>query len=274
MQCPRCEGSGSCQECKGQGQVACLTCQGTGQRSSSRGGSYPCRSCQGSGQLSCSPSCASCEGSGQITETLQRRHLDKYRVSFDNTLPLSRITQILIVCSLLVYSLGLFYPSADVWMKLRLSNMSGLWTQEPWRLLTYAFLHGGLIHLVLNMSALFRYGAWVEGFYGSRRFLLIVTLSAITAGLASSYIHLTLDDPIRSLGASGYLFGLFGVLAGAHVRYRVFQGKEITELLTSIAIFTAVAISWSGLGIDHWAHLGGFLGGFAYAWGSRRPSGH
>ncbi len=128
MQCPRCEGSGQCSECNGCGWIACVTCQGSGQRASSRGTNYSCRNCKGTGRSDCSPQCVSCEGSGEITAQLQAKVRDKYEVRFDNTAPLSRLTNLIGLVCVLVFALGQFSPPAQSWMNSNLSNLSGLWS--------------------------------------------------------------------------------------------------------------------------------------------------
>lgn len=271
MQCPRCEGSGQCPDCQGKGSVPCLSCEGSGQRISSRGQSYPCKTCRGSGQAECSPLCSSCEGSGQITTELQNKVRGKYEVRFDNTLPKTRVTYA--ICSLLVvvYLIGLASPAVSEWLDTYCSNISGLW-KEPWRLFTSIFLHAGLLHLLFNVLTLRTIGPWLEGFYGSRRFTLLFLLAGVGGAALSSGAHQALGQPSFSLGASGALCGLTGAVAGAHARYRSFSHEQVWGLLTWMAIYSGAAWFWAS-NIDHWAHLGGLLTGFAYAWLSRRPTG-
>ena len=89
------------------------------------------------------------------------------------------------------------------------SNFGPLtWTGEEWRLLTSAFLHFGLIHIALNMFALYQGGGLVERLFGSTRFAVIYLLSALSGSVASGWW-----DPLRnSAGASGAIFGVYGAL--------------------------------------------------------------
>ena len=89
------------------------------------------------------------------------------------------------------------------------SNFGPLtWTGEEWRLLTSAFLHFGLLHIALNMFALYQAGGLVERLFGSTRFALIYLLSALSGSVASGWW-----DPLRnSAGASGAIFGVYGAL--------------------------------------------------------------
>lgn len=252
--------------------MQCVSCQGSGQRTSSRGSSYPCRNCQGSGRAECNPKCASCEGSGQITDALQRRVRDKYDPKFDQTTPKTVVTFTLAFACIFLYCLGQFNPDAGAWLRFHLANISNQWSREPWRMLSYAFVHGGFIHLACNMSTLIRYGPILEGHYGGRRYALALSICALGGGLASALGHLATGENVASVGMSGAILGLFGLLFGAYQRYRIFNGQQLREQLTWMVTFTAVTLMWGG-NIDHWCHLGGFLAGFAYAWFTRRPSG-
>jgi membrane associated rhomboid family serine protease len=273
MQCPRCEGSGKCQECKGEGFVACVGCQGSGTRSSSRGGSYPCRNCSGSGKAECSPICASCEGSGQITAELQERVRDKYRTRFDNTSPLTAMTSSLVALCVTLYLVEQLSPGFSKWVGQWLSNYSELSWRQPWRLLSSAFVHLGFMHLALNMLTLLRYGPTLEGFYGTRRFTLAYVLCALGGSATSALAAQVQQHPTVSMGASGAIFGLFGILAGAHFRYHVFDGQAIRNNIFWLVVYTG----WfwaSNFAVDHWCHLGGFLVGLVYGYLTGRPRGH
>lgn len=250
--------------------MVCVSCEGSGQRSSSRGASYPCRTCQGSGKAECNPKCASCEGSGEITEALQRKVRDKYDPQFDRTLPRTAITFALTFLCIVLYVLGEFKPAAGAWLHANLGNISSLWNSEPWRLLSYALLHGGFLHLAFNMSTFLRLGPVLEGYYGYKRYILILLVTALGGGLCSALGHQ--GASILSVGFSGVIYGLMGALVGAYYRYRIFSWPQISALLSWVAVWALVSWNWSG-NVDHWCHLGGFLTGFAYAWLTRRPSG-
>ncbi len=142
------------------------------------------------------------------------------------------------------------------------SNFGPLtWTGEEWRLLTSVFLHFGIVHLALNMFALFQGGALVERLFGSTRFALIYLLSALAGSVASGWW-----DPLRnSAGASGAIFGVFGAL----LAFMLVRGADIPRsYLKSISISTVLFSLFSlGLGaahplIDNACHVGGLLGGF------------
>ena len=117
------------------------------------------------------------------------------------------------------------------------------------------------------MSTLLRYGPVLEGHYGGRRYTLALILCALGGGLSSALGHLAMNQNVVSVGLSGAICGLFGLLFGAHQRYRIFDTQQLRQQLTWLLVFSGVTLTWAG------SHLGGFLAGFAYAWFTRRPSG-
>lgn len=128
-----------------------------------------------------------------------------------------------------------------------------------WRLITSMFLHIGLLHLVLNMIALYYIGAVAERIYGSMRFTFIYLLAGIGGSLSSFAFETHI-----SAGASGAIFGLFGALLYfGLIHQRLFQ----QTIGKSIALILIINL---GLGlfvpqIDMGAHLGGLLSGFLAA---------
>ena len=110
--------------------------------------------------------------------------------------------------SMLFAGADLVNPNSAVHIRFG-SNFGPLtWTGQEWRLLTSAFLHFGIIHIALNMYALYQGGALVERLFGSTRFAVIYLLSALSGSVASGWW-----DPLRnSAGASGAIFGVYGAL--------------------------------------------------------------
>jgi membrane associated rhomboid family serine protease len=123
---------------------------------------------------------------------------------------------------------------------------------EYYRLLTAAFLHGGLLHLATNMLTLYIVGAPLERVLGPARYLTIYLISA----LGGSLLALLLSPAYTvGVGASGAIFGLFGAL----VVLRRQIGAEAGGLFVLIGLnlvisFTLPNISWQ-------AHIGGLLTG-------------
>ncbi|NQT27871.1 rhomboid family intramembrane serine protease [candidate division KSB1 bacterium] len=140
-----------------------------------------------------------------------------------------------------------------------------------WQLATYMFLHGGILHIALNMYALYIFGSEVERMWGPKAFLRYYFITGIGAGL----IHTLLMpmSTVPTIGASGAVLGVLTAFA------IMFPDREITLLLffilpvtlkaRTLAIGYAVISLFSGAsgspdGIAHFAHLGGMLVGYLY----------
>jgi len=134
-----------------------------------------------------------------------------------------------------------------------------------WRFITPIFIHIGLIHLFFNSYALWMVGPQVEKLYGPARFVLLYVGTGV-AGVAASYFY---NPGVPSAGASGAIFGLFGVLLVFGLRYRnsippFFKRAVGTGVLPVIIINLIIGFTMSQF-IDNSAHLGGLLAGAALA---------
>jgi membrane associated rhomboid family serine protease len=132
---------------------------------------------------------------------------------------------------------------------------------ELWRLLTVTLVHGGIIHLGFNLYALWLIGPLVEALYGHARFLLIYVL----CGLGGSAASLAFGDPrIPSVGASGAIFGLFGILLVADRVHKPALTRGARNLAAQIGGLIAVNLFIGflpGSNIDNAAHVGGLIAG-------------
>ncbi|OUZ12601.1 hypothetical protein BHE97_02115 [Aeromicrobium sp. PE09-221] len=137
---------------------------------------------------------------------------------------------------------------------------------EYWRLLTAAFLHSTWLHLGFNMFALYLFGPFIEQILGRVRFVL----TYLTLAVASSVFVFWLSAPGgATVGASGAVFGMFGLALVFLIRQR----QNVTGMLVLLGINAFISlqpgISWQG-------HLGGFVTGvllglvFAFAPRERR----
>lgn len=81
----------------------------------------------------------------------------------------------------------------------------------PWQVFSYAFLHGGLSHLIFNMFGIYMFGAELERVWGSKRFLVFFFASVLCGAIAQLLIASWSGSNVPTIGASG---GLFGLLAG------------------------------------------------------------
>jgi len=135
-------------------------------------------------------------------------------------------------------------------------TLAGQW----WRLFTAIFLHIGIFHLLFNMYALFYIGLLLEPYLGKARFLAAYLIS----GIAASITSLWWNDLIISAGASGAIFGMYGVFLSL-LSTNLLDKSVKKALLTSIAIFVVYNLLnglKQGSGIDNAAHIGGLVSEF------------
>ena len=132
---------------------------------------------------------------------------------------------------------------------------------EYWRLFTAMFLHVGLMHLLFNGLALLIFGQVVERTYGHLQFAIIYVL----AGLSGSVASYLLSSIAVGAGASGAIFGVLGALAAFFVARREVLGEMGRQNLSGILLIAGINLffGFATPGIDNWAHMGGFVAGFA-----------
>lgn len=126
---------------------------------------------------------------------------------------------------------------------------------EIYRLLTGAFLHLDILHLLCNLYALYVVGKLSESYFGKWKFTLIYLFSALTGSLLS----IAMGDSF-SIGASGAIFGLLGSLLYFGYHYRVYFGNVLLKQIVPVIIFN-LAIGFMIDDIDNFAHIGGLIGG-------------
>ena len=134
---------------------------------------------------------------------------------------------------------------------------------EWWRIFTSMFEHIGILHLLLNMYALYSLAAYLEPMLGKIRYVSAYLTTGIAAGLISLWWHKDLD--IVSAGASGAIFGMYGVML-ALLLTNLIPKHVRNGLLQSILIFVGYNIFYGlkpNSGIDNSAHIGGFVSGLA-----------
>lgn len=128
---------------------------------------------------------------------------------------------------------------------------------EWWRLVSSMFLHGGVLHLVANMVGLMFVSVFLEPLLGRGRFVIAYLLSGVAGSLASILWH----PATVSVGASGAIFGLYGVFL-ALLLARVFPRETNKAFLVSTALFVGYNLLMGlGGGIDNAAHMGGLVMG-------------
>jgi rhomboid protease GluP len=139
--------------------------------------------------------------------------------------------------------------------------MQGQW----WRLITAGFLHGGILHILMNSWVLFDLGAEVETLYGTSRMIVFYFVGTVTGFSASSHIaggHI-------SVGSSAGIFGLIGAMLAFGFTDRSSLGMQVKSLYTRWVIYGLVLSFLPG--VDFWAHVGGFSGGFIAGWLASTP---
>lgn len=138
----------------------------------------------------------------------------------------------------------------------------------PWQLVTYAFLHGGWLHLTFNMFGLWMFGSELERIWGPRRLAFFYFASVLAAAATQLTVTSFAGSAEPTIGASG---GLFGLLIGFAV---LFPKRIILLLIPPIPLPAWLFVTLYGLlelilgvtgtesGIAHFAHLGGLAGGW------------
>lgn len=138
----------------------------------------------------------------------------------------------------------------------------------PWQVVTYAFLHGSVTHLLFNMFGLYMFGTDLERVWGARRYLLYYFVSVVSAALVQLGVTALSGSYFPTIGASGGVFGLLLAFA------LYFPRRTIVLLLPPIpmpawlfatlygAVELLLGVTGSAAGIAHFAHLGGMLGGY------------
>lgn len=131
-------------------------------------------------------------------------------------------------------------------------------TGDWWRAVTCNFIHIGAFHLLMNMYAFMYVGLLLEGLIGSRRMFMSYLLTGLCSAVFSLYMH----GETISAGASGAIFGLYGIFLAFLFFHRIAKEQRKT-LLTSILIFVGYNLVYGmKAGIDNAAHIGGLLSGF------------
>ncbi len=127
---------------------------------------------------------------------------------------------------------------------------------EWWRIVTGAFMHGGILHLALNMLALYQLGSFLEAMLGAPRMLAIYAIALVGGGLGIIYFA---PDEV-TVGASGAIFGLFGALLAIGVRLGA-RGRSLIAQTVPIVLIN-LAFTFAVPNISKAGHLGGLVTGF------------
>jgi membrane associated rhomboid family serine protease len=181
--------------------------------------------------------------------------------------PLISVTTVLIAATVIVSLSAILSAEGQFLYDAFELDKQAVAAGEYWRLWTVTLLHGSpepglfpasLAHLFFNMYALYLAGPIVERWYGSLRFLLFYLVCA-AGGSVSSFVF---GGPQPSVGASGAIFGLFGLLLAANRIYHpVDQASRLLVRQLGILILINIVFGFSVPNIDNAAHLGGLATG-------------
>lgn len=189
-------------------------------------------------------------------------------------IPVPKYTVVLLACIGLVFAVQLLVDSPRpqsltefLFYELRISSQKAgflkpafLHGGEYWRILTGAFLHGFLVHVVMNGYAFYSFGKLFELLTNRAHLPIVFLFSAVSGGLLSTFF---LPDGI-SVGASGGIVGLIGYLLIYAFRRRQFVSsafrKDLLINIGFILIFGLMLYQY----VDNWGHIGGLLAGIVY----------
>ncbi len=174
------------------------------------------------------------------------------------------ITYIMIASCVLIY-IGQMISQAsfgsDLLSAFGVKSNAAILNGQYWRLITPMWLHGSMLHIAFNMYALAIFGTSLERFYGHGRFLLLYLLSGYAGNVVSFMM-----TPRNSLGSSTAIFGLLAAQGVFIYQNRAVIRNARSLLINTIAIAAINLFLGLSPGIDNWGHLGGLIGGLAFAW--------
>jgi len=143
--------------------------------------------------------------------------------------------------------------------------------EQPWRLLSSTFLHVGLLHLAVNMQALWVAGPIADAMLGRWQFLMIYLCAGVFGGLAAM---IGAQPSTVLVGASGAVFGTMGAIAAGVFRHGDRLRQEVVASLKRLLwSFVAINLLIGFLlpGVSNSAHLGGLVSGFGISYGLAAP---
>jgi rhomboid protease GluP len=137
------------------------------------------------------------------------------------------------------------------------ATLSGEW----WRIVTPVFLHGGILHFFFNSYVLVQLGPVVEDEFGTERFWVMYLLCGIAGSALSQFVQ----QHVNTVGASGALMGMMGLLLVYGWRTGGARGEALRRSMLRFAAYILI-FSLLVRGIDHVNHIGGFLCGALLGW--------
>lgn len=194
-----------------------------------------------------------------------------YRRARSST-PWSPTIVLLVVLTVFSLTQTTLHLRDNFWMEEYLGlSLAGIQSGRVWQLLTFQFLHGGFLHLLLNGITLYSFGRFLEMELGRRRFLALYFLSGTAGGLlqmmATWLLRQAVDIPV--VGASAGISGLLGAFILSHPELRLTLFPIPFKIRARTLLWILLPVSLLGTvfpfgGIAHAAHLGGLLAGGAF----------
>ena len=184
------------------------------------------------------------------------------------------VTQALIIANVVVFLLEMAGGNALL-ARFALWPIGPLFA--PWQPVTYAFLHGGVTHLLFNMLGLYMFGADIERVWGARRYLVYYAVSVLSAAVAQLAFAALSGGGAPAIGASGGVFGLllaFAMYFPRRTVVLVFPPIPMPAWLFATlygVIELVLGVTGTQGGVAHFAHLGGMVGGYLLIRSWRAP---
>ena len=164
---------------------------------------------------------------------------------------------ILVFLLMTISGVHLLYPNGNELLEWGANRRQETLGGDLWRLVTSMFVHGGVMHLILNIYGLVLAAIFVEPILGRKKYFILYGVSGICGSISS----ISWYENIVSVGASGAIFGLYGAILGLLLT-NAFPKEGKPGIFMMIGIYVFVNLLW-GLtgGIDNAAHIGGLVSG-------------
>lgn len=178
-----------------------------------------------------------------------------------------RVTLLLVILNVLAFAWMAFHQQ-NIWFNRNVDFLFMLKSGanfnpfvvrgEYWRLFASMFLHWGILHLAVNMYALYGIGKLLEGFLGPLRLALFYLITGLAASVSSLYFNVY----SVSAGASGAIFGLYGYMIMQQVLANFSNRQALRSIAFNFVIFVVVNYAISKqVNVDNAGHIGGFVAG-------------
>ena len=162
---------------------------------------------------------------------------------------------------------GSLDPHGEVLKVLGSSRTQEVLDGEVWRLVSSCYLHGGIMHVLMNMYVLAMLGRSCEPLLGTARFFATYVACGALAGVAAVGWRYYEGNPFSSsVGASGAVAGLVGLLLAFSLRHkdRMLRGQILQWIGFMVVISLVIQFGTRSIALDHAGHLGGLAAGFVF----------